>query len=118
MRWQGGRRSSNVEDRRGMGGGMAAGGGLGIIGVILYLLLGGDPSAVPTGGDPQQPAGAPQTAQDDSMRQFVEVVLGYTEDTWNEQFRSSGQAYEEPALVLFSNFVQSACGGATAAVGP
>ncbi|HEX8391933.1 MAG TPA: neutral zinc metallopeptidase [Longimicrobium sp.] len=125
MRWQGGRQSSNISDRRGMGGGMAAGGGLGAVVLgLVYFLLTGDPSglqnAAPTGQPPAgSQAGAPPTdAASDTMKQFVATVLGSTEDVWTEIFRQQGQAYEQPQLVLFSGAVQSACGQASAAVGP
>ena len=45
-------------------------------------------------------------------------MLADTEDTWNELFRRSGKKYREPTLVLFSGAVESACGFASAAVGP
>ena len=123
MRWQGRGGSGNIEDRRGMGGGgMAAGGGIGavIIGLI-YFLVTGDPSGVVP---QQQPAGEPQgnapaaTAENDTLAAFVSTVLRDTEITWGEIFRQSGEAYEEPRLVLFENYVQSACGTASTAVGP
>ena len=52
------------------------------------------------------------------LAEFVSVVLADTEDTWHALFRSMGKNYEEPSLVLFSGAVQSACGLASAAVGP
>lgn len=126
MRWRGGRQSSNVEDRRGIGrGGMAVGGGLGAILItILALLFGVDPSALldQTGGGGPAPGaetqrGAP-AGQDDELGRFVRVVLGTTEDAWNDIFARNGQRYREPTLVLFTGQVRSACGSATAAVGP
>ncbi|HZI17647.1 MAG TPA: neutral zinc metallopeptidase [Pyrinomonadaceae bacterium] len=127
MRWKGGRQSTNVEDRRGIGrGGMAVGGGLGAIVItVLALLFGVDPSALldQTGGGGGGPAPGAETrrgpaAPDDELGQFVRVVLGTTEDTWNEIFRQQGSRYREPTLVLFSGQVNSACGRATASVGP
>lgn len=125
MRWQGGRQSSNVEDRRGMGGGgMAAGGGIATVVIgLIYFFLTGDPSGLQNAGQPSpapsgQQAGAPGTAEQDSMKEFVSVVLGSTEDVWQQVFRQSGEAYQPPRLVMFSGAVQSACGTATAAVGP
>jgi predicted metalloprotease len=120
MRWEGGRRSGNVIDARGRGG-MIAGGGVGmaLLALVVYL-LGGDPGAVTQSG-PAQPApragqaGAPA----DQMSDFVSVVLGDTEDTWNAIFKQKfGRAYEQPQLVLFTGAVQSACGFAQAAMGP
>ena len=128
MRWKGGRRSQNVEDRRGtrMGRGAAVGGvgGLGfLVVVILYMLLGGDPAQLveqmPAQGQPSASAstGAPPPGQEE-LADFVSVVLADTEDTWNPIFASIGRQYEEPRLVLFSGQVQSACGMAGAAMGP
>jgi hypothetical protein len=139
MRWQLGRKSSNIEDRRGMGrtggfsmpGGMSMGrgvrrGGLGGIGLIVLVLialfLGVDPSMLFQGGTVTEApyTEAPGTAPpaDDEAAQFVATVLGYTEDTWGELFQESGQTYREPTLVLFSGQVNSACGFAQAAMGP
>lgn len=128
MRWKGGRRSQNVEDRRGtrMGRGAAVGGvgGLGfLVVVVLYMLLGGDPAQLveqmPTQGQPSASTstGAPPPGQEE-LADFVSVVLADTEDTWNPIFASIGRQYEEPRLVLFSGQVQSACGMAGAAMGP
>lgn len=119
MRWQGGRRSTNVEDRRGMGG-MAAGGGIGAVVLgLIYFLVTGDPSAVQSAsqGEPAPP-GSTAAAEQDTLAEFVRVVLAHTEDTWRERFASSGSSYRDPRLVLFSGHVSSACGSASAAVGP
>ncbi|MEO7252068.1 MAG: neutral zinc metallopeptidase [Arenimonas sp.] len=122
MKWQLGRRSENVEDRRGMG---AVGmGGLGLGGVIIVtvisLLLGKNPADVlsQVAGPPAEQAqpGAPPV--DDQASQFVGNVLGSTEDVWGKVFQQSGRTYPPPHLVLFSNAVASACGRASAAVGP
>ena len=121
MRWEGRRESTNVDDRRGMStGGMVAGGGiLGVIGFILYLFLGGDPSQMPApGGTQTQELTPEQQAQDDKRAQFVKVVLADTEDVWNELMRQQGRNYAVPTLVLFRGSVQSGCGGASAASGP
>ena len=128
MRWSGGRRSGNIEDRRGRGMGVPigiAGGGIGtIVLVLLAMFFGIDPGIVMQGGGPPEPqidspAGSPNTApREDSMREFVSVVLADTEDTWNELFRRMNREYREPKLVLFSRGVQSACGMAGSAVGP
>src|SRR5919108_428970 len=122
MRWAGGRRSENVEDRRGMGGGtLIAGGGIGsIVLVLLALFFGFDPGAILQTEDVSGPATqAPATSPaHDDLREFVAVVLADTEDTWHELFRRMGRQYREPKLVLFTGSVQSACGMAGAAVGP
>ena len=124
MRWIGGRESSNVDDRRGIGaGGLAVGGGIiGVIVVVLRLLLGGggeDPNSVPVQFPGQtEELSAEQKAADDERAKFVKVVLAYTEDVWNQLFAQQGQQYQEPTLVLFRGNVQSACGFASAASGP
>jgi len=119
MFWNGGRESSNVEDDRGIGGrGLVVGGGIGsvIIGIIIYL-LGGNSSQVLNNNN-----GGPQTQQqqqaDDSSKRFVAVVLGYTEDVWTKLFDSMHKTYEDPHLVLFTQYSQSGCGFASAATGP
>ena len=120
MRWRGRGQSSNVEDRRGMGaGGLAAGGGIGAVVIgLIYFLLTGDPSAVqapaPDAGQPSRPA----NLENDTLAQFVRTVLRDTEVTWGELFRQAGETYQEPRLVLFERYVQSACGTASTAVGP
>ena len=125
MRWRDGRRSDNVEDRRGMTVSRGfVGGGIGtILLVLVALYFGVDPSILlnqmPTTGSPpamEQSAGKP--AAQDEQAQFVSVVLADTEDTWREIFRQGGQTYREPKLVLFTGAVQSACGFAQAAMGP
>ena len=121
MRWQMGRRSTNVEDRRGGGGGMVVGGGLGtIVLAIIVILLGGDPSdllrqSASTGSGPI-PSG--QGGGSDELVDFVSVVLGDTEDTWHQIYQEHGATYQEPTLVLFNGVVQSACGQAQSAMGP
>lgn len=126
MLWKNGRRSSNVEDRRGkrLPGGMKGGG----IGVLLLALVGMyfgiDPALIlnMAGGVPEQTttqeSTAPQTAENQELADFISVVLADTEDTWNKIFQEKGGTYREPKLVLFSGQVQSACGFAQAAMGP
>ena len=126
MRWRDRVASTNVEDRRGMGrGGMAVGGGVGtLLIVLLAAFCGVDPSAL-LNQLPQEGGGAPGPAaerrvnpEEEEMAQFTKVVLRDTEETWNEVFRQAGRQYREPTLVLFDGQVQSACGLAGAAVGP
>jgi predicted metalloprotease len=127
MRWEMGRRSDNVEDRRGMGLPIV-GGGIGTVVVLLLaLFFGFDPSSIlPTGpsAPPTSQTPTPQTPTPsaspgrDEVRDFVAVVLADTEDTWREIFRDLGKEYRDPKLVLFTGAVQSACGSASAAVGP
>ncbi len=125
MRWEGGRRSTNVEDRRGMASRPAfVGGGLGtIVLVLVALYFGVDPTFLlqnaPVGGGQEQ-AGPPLGAdgQADPAAEFISVVLADTEDTWTALFADGGQQYQLPTLVLFSGSVQSACGYAQSAMGP
>ncbi|HBL13951.1 MAG TPA: flagellar biosynthesis protein FlgM [Cyanobacteria bacterium UBA11162] len=126
MRWEFGRRSSNVEDRRGGGfSGPVVGGGIGAIVLSLIIaLLGGDPSVVWDQGNVPSDRSYPESSQtqnsasSDQMTEFVSVVLADTEDTWHSLFQEMGKNYVEPKLVLFSNGVESACGFARSAVGP
>src|SRR3990167_11239573 len=128
MKWQLGRRSSNVEDRRGQGIGAKGIGGLGIGGVlvvvVISMLMGKDPTEILGQVAQQQQQGSPTQTQaqaapvDDESSQFVGAVLGSTEDTWGKVFDANGSEYPAPKLVLFSGAVASACGQATSAVGP
>jgi predicted metalloprotease len=123
MRWQGGRQSSNVEDRRGMGG-VAVGGGIGtVIIALVVMLLGGDPGTVlqqapAAGGAPPggQQGGTPPA--NDEAGKFVGAILADTEDTWNPIFQQMGRDYAEPKLVLFTGVQQTACGTGQSAMGP
>jgi predicted metalloprotease len=118
MRWQTGRRSENVEDRRGMGVPLVAGGGIGtIILVLVALFFGFDPGAIMQTG-PDSRGAERASPQHDTARDFVSVVLADTEDTWREIFQRMKREYHEPTLVLFTGAVRSACGMAGAAVGP
>ncbi len=126
MRWQSGRKSSNIEDGRGsrIPRGIKGGG----IGILLLALVGMyfgiDPAVIlnvgetlqgtsPEASTPYQP-----TAEEKELADFVSVVLADTEDTWQEVFSASNGTYVEPKLVLFSGAVESACGFAQAAMGP
>jgi uncharacterized protein len=123
MRWQGGRRSGNVQDRRGMSGGAMVGGGVGaLVLTVIALLLGVNPDelAVPGPGPAAEVGNAPPgafTGTDDAA-DFVSVVLADTEDVWHELFRRENLGYREPELVLFEDRVASACGIAGSATGP
>jgi uncharacterized protein len=145
MRWQGGRQSQNVEDRRGrgggmgipgLGGGMRRGGGIGIgtivVAMLVAWLLGINPLTLlgmfEGGGQMiEQPSESPRTqpgqpaapgGQADAGREFVSVVLASTEDVWSNIFQKSGNRYPAPTLVLFSGATQTACGQGSAAAGP
>jgi predicted metalloprotease len=126
MRTEGRRESSNVEDRRRMGPAtIGVGGGLlGLIVVVVVMLLGGDPRQAAkvmedlNVGAQQEGVEAPADPEQEEQARFVRVVLGDTEDVWQELFAEEGDQYTEPTLVLFTDRVQSACGMAGAATGP
>ena len=131
MRWRDLRRSDNVRDERGMGGGGGGmsfgvgrvGGGLGAVALLVVAYFVGGPEAVlqllnsGNGVAPSGREGAPLTANDDAS-QFVAAILGSTEDVWGEIFSKQGRRYTPPMLELFDGAVQSACGSASAAAGP
>ena len=123
MRWREGRQSSNVEDRRGMGGKGLAVGGIGSVVILLIaFLLGVDPSKLLSGGgsSPQQgtQSSRPVNPEEDEMKAFSSSILANTEDVWQDIFRKHGEQYREPKLVLFSGQIRSPCGAASAASGP
>ena len=126
MRTAGHRESTNVDDRRRMSAGtLGAGGGIvTLIIIVAAVLMGGDPREAARIAEVVDPAAqqAPQQqeldpAQEEAAR-FVRIVLGQTEDVWNELFANEGESYSEPTLVLFTQRVHSACGFASAATGP
>ncbi|HER41069.1 MAG TPA: metalloprotease, partial [Salinimicrobium catena] len=124
MKWRGRRQSSNVEDRRGSstGGKIAIGGGLvGLIFVLFQLFSGGDTSAVLDQLQDKTETSTETrelTAEEKELGNFAATVLADTEDVWHEIFQENGGTYREPGMVLFSDAVQTACGGASAASGP
>jgi uncharacterized protein len=128
MRWEDSRRSENVEDRRGIHvSRRVAGGGIGTILLVLVamyfgidpsIILNQSPLQIPGSGPPTQSEPYSASPEENKLAEFVSVVLADTEDTWQTLFRSMGQTYQEPKLVLFSGSVESACGMASAAVGP
>jgi hypothetical protein len=135
---QGRRQSSNVRDVRGRGGAKMAG-GLGLGGLVLVALFaymtggnplnavldavvggaagsGGGTTVSTTGGGngtPYQP-----TAEEQALATFSKQILAGTEDVWTEIFEKAGRVYEPPTLVLFTDAVQSGCGGASKQTGP
>ena len=132
MRWQDIGQSSNIEDRRGMGGrGIALGGGsLGmvILAAVIWLCSGGDlrsfldnlQTGEPGGTQVQQPA-ARNTAQPatDVNRQFAGAIMKSTEDVWGQVLPQQARIrYRPPTLVLYEDQTQSACGYSSSAVGP
>lgn len=130
MRWRQGRRSENVEDRRGQrlstGARVGGIGGLGLLVVVVAaMLLGVDPTEilqnVPSSSLPSSASvdpGPVGSRPDDELADFSTVVLADTEDAWGSLFAAMGRRYEPPVLVLFSDEVQSACGYASSATGP
>lgn len=126
MRWRSGRRSDNIEDRRGIRLSRGVkGGGIGVLLlVIVAMYFGIDPSIVLQQGSEMGGESSVQTlpvqpsAADNELADFVSVVLADTEDTWRSLFKQMGGTYEEPNLVLFTGMVESACGYAQAAIGP
>ncbi len=122
MKWRSGRRSQHVEDRRGrrVSGGVKIGGGLtGLIIILVVLLMGGDPSLLVTGNGSGVPSETEyQAPPSDAEADFISVVLGSTEDVWTEIFQRGGSRYAPPSLVLFDDYVRSACGLTSAATGP
>jgi hypothetical protein len=125
MRWGDGRRSDNVEDRRGSPvSRRVVGGGIGtVILVLVAMYFGVDPSTLlnllsTTSTPPAATSPAARPAEENKMADFVSVVLADTEDTWRDIFQQAGKTYQEPNLVLFTGAVESACGMADAAVGP
>ena len=141
MRWKGGRRSKNVEDRRGQGPAYSTAGAApmvlrllpalirtkvgriilvtGIVVIFGGQMLGVDVLSLLAGGGATAPrSSAPLGEEDQQMAEFVSVVLGDTEQTWHTNFAKLGRQYREPTLVLFTGSVGSACGNASAAVGP
>ena len=124
MLWRGQRQSDNIEDRRGLsGGGIAIGGGLGsVVLIILALIFGADPRRLLQQLPTEQQGGTQSSQranpQQDESKQFVATVLASTEDFWGDKLPDVGRQYRKPTLVLFNDEAQSACGLAGSAVGP
>ncbi len=139
MKWKGQRQSSNVDDRRGQGGSARGIGklnpvmlaplirmlfskaGLVIVGIILVisLLLGKNPLSFigqlflggDLGGETTTYVETPKTKE---LAAFSATILASTEDVWNNLLEN----YREPTMVLFTDYVSSACGNASSATGP
>ena len=128
MKLTGRRESSNVEDRRGMSGGAKAGiGGIGaiIVAALFAWMSGGDPVSAGLQAAQQQMSAKTEsvdpesfTEEEQQLATECKQILASTEDVWGRVFQEMGRTYEPPTLVLFSNQVNSACGSASAAVGP
>ena len=128
MRLDGRRQSNNVDDRRGsrLSGGKIAGGGIVavIVAAVFAWISGGNPLDVITSqggsllsGNTTEQTYTP-TAEDEELAVFAKQILAGTEDVWGEIFRQNGLTYRAPKLVLFTDAVQSGCGGATSQTGP
>ena len=124
MKWFGGRESDNVEEGSGGGGrgGLALGGGVvGIIGVIIYLFTGVNPTQYlgSGGGDSGEQQASTRVTQSSSPEQVLSrKVLAGTEDVWDSLFRAQGVQYERPTMHFFTDAVQSGCGNASSQTGP
>ncbi len=114
MRWQGRRKSRNVEDRRGMRVGKKSFGIGGLVIAAIMAYVANDPSIFFNSVSQQvsQTVSTPsrQTGADNEVADFSKVVLGNLEDTWTGIFKQTNIPYQNPTLVLYSNKVQSACG--------
>ena len=124
MRLDGRRESGNVRDIRSKGKAAGIGlGGLVIAGIITWLLGGNPLSVLEQNGGLESIFGEGSyeyvpSAEEEELARFSKQILAGTEDVWTAEFRRMGLEYEPPTLVLFSNSVQSACGGATSSTGP
>jgi predicted metalloprotease len=128
MRWEGGRQSDNVEDRRGMsvgGTGLAVGGIGTIVITLIALYFGVDPSLIlnqvataPPAAEQQQADPSSRSPEENKLAEFSSVVLADTEDVWGQVFKQNGSTYPNPKMVLYSGAVGSACGYAQSAMGP
>ena len=130
--------TSGVSDQRGRGfGGPAAigGGGIGIVGLIIYLLinvLGGGSGVdttqlVPQDGNVQgQGAGEgdletrcnTKGAIDKYDDCFLVKVYNEINEVWTDEFARAGDKYAEPGLTFFTQAVSTGCGQASSQVGP
>jgi hypothetical protein len=135
MKWQGRRRSSNVEDARGRR--LAAGGGgfgtivnmvmrmFGIKGIAVLAVLGVigwqmgliDPAAL-LGGSQVQKVDYQPSPEEEQLLEFVTVVLADTEDIWSREFDRLGRQYAEPELVVYRSKYPTGCGIGDARMGP
>ena len=121
MNLKGRRISTNVDDRRGKKAGLGIGIGGAIIVAIIALFMGKDPSAalqnLNLGGGETETTYTP-TAEEEELATFAKQILAGTEDVWTAEFKKMGKTYVPPKLVLFTDAVQSGCGGASSSTGP
>jgi len=120
MRWQGGRRGGNIQDRRGMGGVGVAGGGIGalVLAAIGYFVFGIDPQTTQqitsqlggVGSAEQGTQGSPE----DQAGAFVDVIGTNVDDVWMTRL----QGYQPPTVILYEQGTQTGCGFGQSAMGP
>ena len=121
MRWQGGRRGGGVEDRRGMGGGAVAGGGIGVLvlAAIGYFVFGIDPNTTQQvasqfgGVGAEQQQGQVGTPEDQAGR-FVDVIGANINDVWAQKLNG----YQPPKVVIYEQGTSTGCGFGQSAMGP
>lgn len=133
MRWQGRRKSDNVEDRRGDASGGGGGfrppiGGKGGIVILIVVLVAGyyglDLTPLLNGGDPmsqtqtQPRSPSSVSTKDDQYAKFTSVVLADTEDAWKPIFQKMGRTYQEPKLVMYRGATRTGCGTGQSVMGP
>lgn len=124
MEWEGGRRSGNIEDRRGLGPVGIAGGGIGavVLAAIGYFVFGIDPRTTM-----EATQGLQQPAQQEGVRgevsdkdgQFVDVIETSNREVWSPIFRREGIDYRPPeSIVLYKQATGTGCGTGQSAMGP
>jgi predicted metalloprotease len=134
MRWRRGASTGDVIDVRGGGGrrrgggALPVGGGLGVVGVIVFIaiqLLSGGAGGfnVPAGFDTatRAPSGEPIPPGQDpekDLKDFSVYVFNSVQATWERTFSDQGRDYERAKLVLYRDRVNTGCGSASSAVGP
>lgn len=131
MKLNGRRTSNNVDDRRGKSAGIAGIGGMGIGGILIYLLFtymtGGDMSSavqniaeqqINSHVTTQKNNGREFTKEEQELAKFSSQILAGTEDVWTEVFRGMGKEYTPPKMVLYTGSVSTGCGNGQAAMGP
>jgi predicted metalloprotease len=133
MRWTPGGDSSDIEDRRGEGGGGFNLGGfsglhLGLGGtlvlVVLSLLFRTNLFDVLGGGGTAPSAAVRPLSNPDADPaekrevEFVKFVLNDVQATWEQLLPQAGTSYRHTKLVLFRDLTESGCGTAQSATGP
>lgn len=124
MKWEGGRKSTNVQDRRGMSGGqkVALGGVGGIVVLIIGFLMGGDPGELLSQfqmDDRAQYEEFVETPEEKRLMDFSQTVLASTEDVWNKIFEDQGQRYPAPEMVVYRDGTETGgCGYGQSSFGP